>query len=131
MTGAALWLSFLIQTPAAADAAAPPAAPTEAVRLREAGQATMRKWIVCVVEGGKAQAAAGVAGDAAVAAAKAGCLAERAATGEAIAAAERAAGNPVTEDQLAGLLVQLDATIGAGAAIVVDPERARRAKKRR
>ena len=130
MTGAALWLSFLIQAPAAA-AESPPTAPTEAVRLREAGQAAMRKWIVCVVDGGKAQKAAGRSGTEAVGAAQAGCLAERAATGVAIAAAERAAGNPVSDDEVAGLLVQLDAVVGAGAAIIVDPKEAGKAKKRR
>ena len=129
MIGTALLLMALAQAPAEI-AAAGPASP-EAERLREAGQAAMRRWIVCVIDGGKARAAGGTEAREAVAEAQAGCLAERAATGEAIAAAERAAGNEVSGEKLDGLLAELDATVGAGAAVIVGKDGKAAGKRRR
>ena len=127
MIGTALWLAFLAQAPSAPAQAADPA---EAAQSREAGQAKMRQWISCVLDGGKARAGAMEPREA-VAEAAAGCLAERAATGEAIAAAERAAGNPVTPEQVDALLLNLDATIGAGAVAILGGKESKKAAKRR
>ena len=124
MAGAAYWLTALLLQAPAAEAA--PVGTPDAALLREAGQVAIRQWIGCVVAGAKARTATGAAAAAAVAEAKPGCLAERAATGAAIAAAERAAGNPVTDDQVEALVAGLDATIAAGAAVIVGKETKRR-----